>query len=145
MLPGMLATIARMARRLLDKRSAANRIRRPGPLSGQAEPDRPLARAPSRNRPALGPSSKEGGRDSGAQSNRAGWSRRVRDGGTRFLIRRTMRRTGDAVGGVLCPRSDRTQISEAPQAMESLHKCALRGASFPVIEIIGPKLPLNRR
>ena len=66
MLPGMRGTIARMARRLPDKHSAANPIRQTVPLSGQAEPDRPLARATSRNRPALGASSNEGGRDSGA-------------------------------------------------------------------------------
>jgi hypothetical protein len=66
MLPGMRATIARMARRLPDKRSAANPIRQPGPLSGQVEPDRPLTLTASRNRPALGASSNEGDRDSGA-------------------------------------------------------------------------------
>jgi len=58
MLPGMRATIARMARRLPDKRHATNPI--------QAEPDRPLALLPSRNRPALGASSNKGDRDSGA-------------------------------------------------------------------------------
>ncbi len=125
MLPGMRATIARMGRSLPNKRSAANLIRQPGPLSGQAEPDRPLARATSWNRPAPGASSNEGDRDNGTRSNREGWPGWVREGGTRFLIRRTKRRTGDAVGGGPCPRGDRTQISEAPQAMESLHKCAL--------------------
>ena len=90
MLPDMRAAIARMARRLPDERSAANPIRQPGPLSGQVEPDRPLAQALSRNRPALGASSKEGGGASGAQSNREGWPGWVREGGTRSLIRRTM-------------------------------------------------------
>ena len=66
MLPVMRAAIARMGSRLPDKRSAANPIRPPVPLSGQAEPDRPLARATSRSRPALGASSNEGGGDSGA-------------------------------------------------------------------------------
>lgn len=128
MLPVMHEAIARMVHGLPDKHRAANPIRQPDPLSGQAEPDRPLARATSRNRPALGASSKEGGGDNGAQSNREGWPGRVREGGTRFLIRCHERRTGDAVGGGLCPQGDRTQISEAPQAVESLHKCALRRA-----------------
>ena len=66
MLPGMRAVIARMGHGLPDKRSAANPIRQTVPLSGQAEPDRPLALTTSRNRPALGASSNEGGRDSGA-------------------------------------------------------------------------------
>lgn len=44
-----------------------------------------------------------------------------------------------------CPRIDRTQISEAPQAMESLPKCALRGADFPSasLEHIGQKAGLK--
>ena len=125
MLPGMRGAIARMDNRLPDKRSAANPIRQTVPLSGQAEPDRPLSLTASRNNPALGVSSNVGDRDSGARSNREGWPGWVREGGTHFLIRRTMRRTGDAVGGGPCPRGDRTQISEAPQAVESLHKCAL--------------------
>ena len=66
MLPDMRGTIARMGHSLPDKQRAANPIRQPVPLSGQAEPDRPLARAPSRNRPTLGASSNEDGRDSGA-------------------------------------------------------------------------------
>lgn len=66
MLPVMRGAIARMGHGLPDKRSAANLIRQPVPLSGPAEPDRPLTRAPSRNRPALGASSNEGDRDSGA-------------------------------------------------------------------------------
>lgn len=115
--------IARMGNRLPDKRSAANPIRQTVPLSGQAEPDRPLSVMTSRNRPAPGASSNEGGRDSGAQSKREGWPGWVREGGTPFLIRRNMRRTGDAVGGGPCPRRDRTQISK-PQ-VKSLHKCAL--------------------
>jgi hypothetical protein len=63
MLPVTCATILRMGQGLPVKRSAANPIRQPDPLSGQAEPDRPLVRATSRNRPALGASSNEGGRD----------------------------------------------------------------------------------
>ena len=125
MLPVLRGTIARMGRSLPDKHRAASTIRQGIPNEGSTEPDRPLARTPSRNRPALGASSNEGDRDSGAQSNREGWPGWVREGGTRFLIRRNKRRTGDAVGGGPCPRRDRTQISEAPQAMESLHKCAL--------------------
>lgn len=125
MLPVVRGSIARVGSRLPDKRSTANSIRQAVPLPGLAEPDRPLARAPSRNRPALGASSNEGDRDSGTQSNRAGWPGRVREGGTLFLIRCSKRRTGDAVGGGPCPQRDRTQISEAPQAVESLHKCAL--------------------
>ena len=117
--------IARMGNRLPDKPRAANPIRQPVPLSGQAEPDRPLTRVTSRNRPVLRASSNEGGSASGAKSNRVGWPGWVREGGTLFLIRCHKRRTGDAVGGGRCPRGDRTQISEAPQAMESLHKCAL--------------------
>ena len=125
MLPMARGAIARMGNRLPDKRSAANPIRQPGTLSGQVEPDRPLTLPASRNRPTLGASSNEGGRVSGAQSNRAGWPGWVREGGTLSLIRRNMRRVRDAVGGGPCPRRDRTQISEAPQAVESLHKCAL--------------------
>ena len=117
--------IARMGNRLPNKRSTANPIRQGIPNEGSTEPDRPLTLTTSRNRPALGASSNEGDRDSGEQSNRAGWPGRVREGGTLFLIRCSKRRTGDAVGGGPCPRRDRTQISEAPQAMESLHKCAL--------------------
>ena len=51
-------------------------------------------------------------------SNGPRWLWRVREGGERLLIR-CVHRTGDAVGGGLCPRGDRTQISQ------SLHKCAL--------------------
>lgn len=125
MLPGMRATIARMARRLPDKRRAANPIRQPVPLSGQAEPDRPLTLTASRNRPAPGASSREGDRDSGARSKpRKAWLGKVWKG-QRALPFRCGASDGDAVGGGPCPRRDRTQISEAPQAMESLHKCAL--------------------
>ena len=66
MLPVMRAAIARMGHGLPDKRSAANPIRQAVPPQGQVEPDRPLARATSRNRPAPGASSNEGDRDSGA-------------------------------------------------------------------------------
>ena len=104
MLPGRRATIDRMGRSLPDNRRAASPIRPIVPLSGQAKPDRPLALTTSRNRPALGASSNEGDRDSGARSNREGWPGWVREGGTRFLIRRNKRRTGDAVGGGPCPR-----------------------------------------
>ena len=117
MLPVMRGAIARMGRSLPDKRRAANPIRQTVPLSGLVEPDRPLALTTSRNRPALGASSNEGDRDSGARSNREGWPGWVREGGTRFLIRCSRQRTGDAVGGGPCPQRDRTQISEAPQAM----------------------------
>ena len=115
--------IARMGNRLPNKQRAANPIRQGIPNEGGSQPDRPLTLTASRNRPALGASSNEGDRDSGAQSNRAGWPGRVREGGTLFLIRRNKRRTGDAVGGGQCPRRDRTQISK-PQ-VKSLHKCAL--------------------
>ena len=57
MLPAMRMAIRRMGQGLPDKHSAANRVRQPGPLSGQAEPDRPLTLTTSRNRPALGASS----------------------------------------------------------------------------------------
>ena len=116
--------IAGMGNRLPNKRSAANLIRQPVSPSGQAEPDRPLALTTSRNRPALGASSNEGGRDSGARSNRAGWLGKVWKGQSALPFR-CGASDGDAVGGGHCPRRDRTQISEALQAMESLHKCAL--------------------
>ena len=66
MLPVTRAAIAKMGRSLPDKQRAANPIRQPGPLSGQAEPDRPPTLTASRNRPALGASSNEDGSDSGA-------------------------------------------------------------------------------
>lgn len=66
MLPVTRGTIARMGYGLLDKCSATNPIRQAVPLSGQAEPDRPLSLTASRNRPALGASSNEDGSDSGA-------------------------------------------------------------------------------
>ena len=66
MLPVTRAAIARMDRSLPDKHRAANPIRQTVPLSGPAEPDRPLSLPASRNRPALGASSNEAGRDSGA-------------------------------------------------------------------------------
>ena len=65
MLPVLRGTIARMGRSLPDKQRAANPIRQTVPLSGQAEPDRPLTLTVSRNRPAPGASSNEGGRESG--------------------------------------------------------------------------------
>ena len=68
MLPVMREAITKMGHGLPDKRSAANPIRQTVPLSGQAEPDRPLALTTSRNNPALGASSNEGDRDSGARS-----------------------------------------------------------------------------
>ena len=124
MLPVTRVAIATIGRGLPDKHRAANPIRQPGPLSGQAEPDRPLTLTASRNRPALGASSNEGDRDSGTQSNREGWPGMVWKG-RRTLPFRCAASDGDAVGGGPCPRGDRTQISEAPQAVESLHKCAL--------------------
>ena len=104
MLPVTHGAIARMGNCLPNKQRAANPIRQTVPLSGPVEPDRPLARATSRNRPALGASSNEGDRGGGAQSNREGWPGWVREGGTLFLIRCHKRRTGDAVGGGPCPR-----------------------------------------
>lgn len=124
MLPVMRGAIARMGRGLPNKQRAANPIRQTVPLPGQAEPDRPLTLTASRNRPAPGASSKEGDRDSGTPSNRAGWLGKVWKG-QHALPFRCSASDGDAVGGGLCPREDRTQISEAPQAVESLHKCAL--------------------
>ena len=130
MLPGVRRNIAKMGRSLPDKHSAANPIRQTVPLSGQAEPDRPLVLTTARNRHALGASSCDGGRDSGPRSNREGWLGKVWKGrGARSHQCappfRCSASDGDAVGGGPCPRRDRTQISEAPQAMESLHKCAL--------------------
>ena len=139
MLPVMRGAIARMGHGLPDKRSAANPIRQPVPLSGPAEPDHPLARVLSRNRPALGASSNEDDRDSGARSNREGWLGKVWKG-QRALPFRCRASDGDAVGGGPCPRRDRTQISEAPQAVESLHKCALRGADFCLVLRSAPEL-----
>ena len=124
MLPVTRGTIARMGHGLPDKQRAANPIRQPVPSSGQVEPDRPLTLTASRNRPALGASSKEGGSASGARSNREGWLGKVWKGQSALPFRCDAS-DGDAVGGGPCPRRDRTQISEAPQAMESLHKCAL--------------------
>ena len=66
MLPVTRLAIIRMDRCLPNNQRAANPIRQTVPLSGLVEPDRPLARVPSRNRPTLGASSNEGGRDSGA-------------------------------------------------------------------------------
>ena len=66
MLPGVRRNIAKMGRSLPDKQRAANPIRQGIPNAGSPKPDRPLTRAPSRNRPALGASSNEGDRDSGA-------------------------------------------------------------------------------
>ena len=122
MLPVTRGAIARMGSRLPDKRSTANPIRQYGPLPGLAEADRPLARAPSRNRPALGEGSCEGDRDSGAQSNRVGWLGKVWKGQSALPCRCAAHRRGwPSAGGN--PQEDRTQISK-PQ-VESLHKCAL--------------------
>lgn len=103
MLPCVRRNIARMGRSLPDKQRAANPIRQPVPSSGQVEPDRPLARATSRNRPALGASSNEGDRGGGTQSNRAGWLGKVWKG-QRALPFRCRASDGDAVGGGPCPR-----------------------------------------
>ena len=124
MLPGVRRNIAKMGRSVPDKQRAASPIRQTVPLSGQAEPDRPQSLTASRNRPALGASSNEGDSGSGAQSNRAGWLGKVWKG-QRALPFRCTASDRAAVGGGPCPRRDRTQISEAPQAVESLHKCAL--------------------
>lgn len=127
MLPGLRRNIAEMGRSLPDKQRAASPIRQTVPLSGQAEPDRPLVRATSRNRPALGASSNEGDRDSGAQSNRAGWLGKVWKGRSALPCRCALHRRGwPSAGGNL--QEDSTQISK-PQ-VKSLHKCALRGATF---------------
>ena len=66
MLPCVRRNIPRMGRSLPDKHSAANPIRQGIPNAGSPKPDRPLALTTSRNRPALGASSNEGDRDSGA-------------------------------------------------------------------------------
>ena len=139
MLPVMRGAIARMGHGLPDKRSAANPIRQGTPKVGSPEPDRPLVRATSWNCPGLGASSKEGDRDSGAQSNREGWLGKVWKGQSALPFR-CHASDGDAVGGGPCPRRDRTQISEAPQAVESLHKCALRGADFCLVLRSAPEL-----
>ena len=65
-LPVTRGAIARMGNCLTDKHSAANPIRQGIPNEGSTEPDRPLTLTTSRNRPALGASSNEGDRDSGA-------------------------------------------------------------------------------
>ena len=139
MLPGMRATIPRMGQGLPDKHCAANTIRQPVPLSGQAEPDHPLTLTASRNRPALGASSNGVDSASGAQSKaRKPWSGWVREEGTRLLIR-CGASDGDAVGGGPCPWEDRTQISEAPQAVKSLHKCALEPFGSTGIRLTLPR------
>ncbi len=66
MLPVMRGTITRIGRGLPDKQRAANPIRQGIRNAGSPEPDRPLTLTASRNRPALGASSNEGDRDSGA-------------------------------------------------------------------------------
>ena len=114
--------IAKMGNRLPDKHSAANPIRQGIPNAGSSKPDRPLALTTSRNRPALGASSNEGDRDSGAQSNRAGWLGKVWKGQSALPCRCASHRRGwPSAGGN--PQEDRTQISK-PQ-VKSLHKCAL--------------------
>ena len=123
MLPVMCGAIVRMSHSLPDKQRTANPIRQTVPLSGLAEPDRPLALTTSRNRPALGASSNEGDRDSGAQSNRAGWLGKVWKRRSALPCRCAPHRRGwPSAGGN--PQEDRTQISE-PQ-VKNLHKCALR-------------------
>ena len=125
MRPATRGAIARMGHGLPDKRSAANPIRQGTPKVGSPEPDRPLTLTTARNRPALGASSNVGVMDSGARSKpRKAWLGKVWKG-QRALPFRCAASDGDAVGGGPCPRRDRTQISEAPQAVESLHKCAL--------------------
>ena len=122
MLPVMRGAIARMGRGLPDKQRAANPIRQGIPNEGSPEPDRPLSLSHSRNRPALGASSNEDDRDSGAQSNRAGWLGKVWKGWSALPCRCASHRRGwPSAGGN--PQEDRTQISK-PQ-VKSLHKCAL--------------------
>ena len=127
MLPAPRGAIVRMGSGLSNKQRAAGTIRQPVPLSGQVEPDRPLSLTASRNRPALGASSNEGDRDSGAQSNRAGWLGKVWKGQSALPCRCASHRRGwPSAGGN--PQEDRTQISKPK--VKSLHKCALRGATF---------------
>ena len=115
--------ITRMGNSLPVKRSAATPIWQPVPLSGQAEPDRPLALAHSRNRPALGDGSCEGDRDSGAHSKpRKAWLGKVWKGQSALPCRCASHRRGwPSAGGN--PQEDRTQISKPK--VKSLHKCAL--------------------
>ena len=123
MLPVTRGAIARMGSSLPDKQRAANTILQSVPFSGQAKPDRPLALTASRNRPAPGARSNEGDRDSRTQSKpHEAWLEKVWKG-QRAPPFRCGASDGDAVGGGLCPRRDRTQISETK--LESLHKCAL--------------------
>ena len=70
MLPVMRGAIARMGHGLPDKRSAANPIRQTVPLSGAAEPDRPLALSPSLELAPRAGRFREGDSARGAQSNR---------------------------------------------------------------------------
>ena len=122
MLPGVRRNIAKMGRSLPDKQRAANPIRQGIPNAGSPKPDRTLALTTSRNRPALGASSNEGGGDSGAQSNRVGWLGKVWKGRSALPCRCASHRRGwPSAGGN--PQEDRTQISK-PQ-VKSLHKCAL--------------------
>ena len=122
MLPVTRRAIVRMGHGLPDKRCAANTIRQGIPNEGSLEPDRPLARTTSQNRPALGDGSNEGDRGSGAQSNRVGWLGRVWKGRSALPCRCASHRRGwPSAGGN--PQEDRTQISK-PQ-VKSLHKCAL--------------------
>jgi hypothetical protein len=129
MLPVTRAAIAWMGRSLPDKQPAANPIRQTVPLSGLAEPDRPLALTTSRNRPALGASSNESDRGGGAQFNRAGWLGKVWKGQRVLPCRCASHLRGwPSAGGH--PQEDRTQISKAQ--VESLHKCAFRGADSSI-------------
>ena len=158
MLPVMRAAIARMCHGLPNKHRAANPIRQGIPNAGSPKPDRPLALTTSRNRPAPGASSNEGDRDSGAQSNRAGWLGKVWKGRSARSHRRALpcrcashRRGWPSAGGN--PQEDRTQISK-PQ-VKSLQKCALSGAAFPQgsnfrfsmlplqVAGLGPELPVS--
>lgn len=128
MLPVTRGTVVRMGRGLPDKHRAANPIRQGIPNEGSPEPDRPLALTTSRNRPALGASSNEGDRNSGARSKpREAWLGKVWKGQSALPCRCASHRRGwPSAGGH--PQEDRTQISK-PQ-VESLHKCALKGATF---------------
>jgi hypothetical protein len=95
------------------------------PALGTGGTGSPAGAGASRNRPALGASSNEGDRDSGARSKpRKAWLGKVWKGQRALPFRCARIGRGRRRRGAM-PPGDRTQISEAPQAVESLHKCAL--------------------
>ena len=115
MLPVMRAVIPRMGNSLPDKHRATNPIRQSVPLSGR-QGQRGVVQA-AQGLAGMGSGRRDALPDPVPQAPE--W---------------------DAVGGGHCPRGDRTQISEAPQAVESLHKCALRGADFCLVLRSAPEL-----